>query len=158
MPSQPPPIESPPRPTLSAVTVRWQYRPWVDAPWLVGGLILLAVLTRFVILRETQRELDAALAAALMLLAGWRSLMPTKFEAGPAGFKVDTLLRRKRIAWRDIERIEVGRAGVFLIPPGSSWGWWRGLYIPWINRRDDVLAMVRQCGPRLISSDAPDLT
>ncbi len=153
MPSQPPQVENLPRPTLSVGSLRWQYRPLIDAPWLVGGLVLMAIVTRWAILRETQRDLDAALAAVLVLLAGWRSLMPTKFELGPAGLKVDTLFRRKRIAWRDVDRIEIGRGGVFLIPPGSNWGWWRGLYVPWFNRRDDVLAALRQYAARQIPAE-----
>lgn len=157
MPSQPPQAETSSRTGLSASTIRWQYRPLVDAPWLVGVLVLTAILVRLVILYETQRELDAAFAGTLVLVAGWRSWMPTKFELGPVGFRIDTFLRRKRIAWRDIERIEVGRAGVFLMPPGSSWGWWRGLYIPWLGRRDDLLAAIRQYGQRLLSADNWDL-
>lgn len=148
MSTLPPTLESSPRAPSATGPVQWQYRPLAEGAPYVAVLVLIVIAVRLIVARESGSELLGLGAALALIVAGWRMLLPARYEIGPTGVKVETLWRRKRIGWRDIERIEIGRAGAFLVPPNSPWGWWRGLYLPWHGSREAVLFALQHYGQR----------
>ena len=64
------------------------------------------------------------------------------------GVTQQVLGRRRRIAWQFIERCEICRAGIFLLPHDAPLAVFRGLYIPWGTHRSEVLALVQFYLPR----------
>jgi len=158
MTSQPPISPAANRPSQTTGPVHWEYHPLTSGTWLVVALVVSAVVVRAVVVAETQDSTLGLFACLLVLVAGWRMLIPAKYEIGPTGVKVQTLWRRKRVGWRDLDRIEIGRGGVFLVPIGSRWSWWRGLYLPWFQQRDEVLFALRHYGQRYLPVESADLT
>ena len=131
--------DSPARLTPTA-PFRWEYFPGFGS---VVPLVLAAGALGAAVHWQTKNDYLAALAGGLVLAAGWRALVPAQYEVGPGGLHVTTLWRRKRISWRDIDRIELGSRGMFLLPARSRWGRWRGLYVPLGSNPAEVAHAVR---------------
>ncbi len=107
----------------------------------IGGLLLAGV----AIWLLTGRTYLAVLALAALAAALWRFFLPVVFELGEEGVSQSFLGRQRRIPWRAIGRYEVCAAGVLLLPDEdrSMMAPFRGLYIAFGNRRDEILAHVR---------------
>jgi hypothetical protein len=81
-------------------------------------------------------------AAGALAMTTWRTWIPVTYEMGLAGVTQTALGRRRRISWPAIRGYRVYPRGVLLladetIAPLSPL---RGLYVPWLNKREAVLA------------------
>ena len=90
-------------------------------------------------------RLHLALFAVLVLtVALWRFFIPVLFELNTDGVNQWVFRRHRRISWNEIRRYEICSKGVLLLPHADSrpMDAFRGLYLPWRNRREEVLAQV----------------
>ena len=81
---------------------------------------------------------------ALLSLTVRRIWMPAVYELGSKGIIHSWLGRRRRVPWTEFARYEVHDRGVLLCAdaepqPFSSW---RGFFIRWNGRRDELLAVL----------------
>jgi hypothetical protein len=80
----------------------------------------------------------------LLLATSWRLWLAVTYEVGVSGVTQCCLGRRRRIGWAAIRSYQVRGEGVLLVPdiqvtPLSPL---RGLYLPWLDQREKVLANV----------------
>ncbi len=80
-------------------------------------------------------------AAVLMLAAGWRFFVPAAYEIDALGISERVLWMHRRIPWRAVANIDIGRRGVLVIPDVRCCPRLRGLYLPWGPQRDALLAL-----------------
>jgi hypothetical protein len=87
----------------------------------------------------------AVLAVAVLALAMWRYFLPIHFELTPEGVNQWLFGGHRRIPWTAIHRYEIRSSGVLLLPfaDRSAMDAFRGLYLPWGDRREEVLFQVR---------------
>jgi hypothetical protein len=106
---------------------------WAALALLLGMPLMVGLVTR-----------DAALgmgAGALMIIAGWRFFVPAVYEIDALGISERVLWRQRRILWRAVAGIEIGRRGVLVIPDVRCCPRLRGLYLPWGTQREAVMAL-----------------
>jgi hypothetical protein len=105
------------------------------------GLVAAWVLVRWI----TGQTHLASLAMAALGLSLWRFFVPVTFELNAKGVDQSLLGRHRQIPWAAIGRYEVCRSGVLLLPQADRCpiDVFRGLYLPWGGRREEVLAHVR---------------
>jgi len=90
------------------------------------------------------------LSALVLVLATWKLWVPVTTEFEPRGIVLTTLGRSQRIAWRDIDHLELHEAGVFLctqpvrLPRGAT----NSLFLPWGNDRSSIAAFCQQYHPQ----------
>lgn len=129
-----------PPPTLS-----WRCWPLVEhalgASLFVAGLAAVGVGVHWL----TSQIHLAVLAVAVLLLAMWRYFLPIHYELTPDGVDQWMFGGHRRIPWTAIRRYEVCPSGVLLLPfaDRSAMDAFRGLYLPWGDRREEVLFQVR---------------
>lgn len=80
-------------------------------------------------------------AAVLVLAAGWRFFVPTAYEVDALGISERVLWMHRRIPWRAVAGVDIGRRGVLVIPDARCCPRLRGLYLPWGPQRDALLAL-----------------
>lgn len=102
---------------------------------LLGGAVLLAGW-------QTHSAISALLAGGVAGLAAWRYFLPVYYEVNSHGVFQTVLGRRRRISWRNIGRVEMGRDGVLIAPIDSLSPALRGIYLPWGGHRAELLASI----------------
>jgi hypothetical protein len=135
-------LPMPPAPPPPLQWRSWPLRENVPGAILVfGGLVGAGAGVRWV----TGQTHLALLAVAVLALALWRFFMPTLYELNIGGVNQWLFGRHRRIPWREIRHYEVQSSGVLLLPRAEPCPMdaFRGLYLPWGKRRDEVLAQVR---------------
>ena len=83
-------------------------------------------------------------AAVALMLSLWRMWVPVEFRFCRLGV-IQTALRRSwRIPWTSLAGYEVRQAGILLLPDddNSILGRLKGLYIPWGEQKDELLALI----------------
>ena len=80
--------------------------------------------------------------AAAVAAAAWRAFIPHTYELNSLGLSIEVGGWRWRVAWRNIAAYELGKSGVYLAPRGSRWPWLRGHYLPWKDRRAEVVSLL----------------
>lgn len=87
----------------------------------------------------------ALLALAALVIALWRFFLPVMFELNTDGVNQWIFGRHRRIPWVAIRRYEVFSTGVLLLPYSDRCPMdaFRGLYLPWGSRREEILAQIR---------------
>jgi hypothetical protein len=73
-----------------------------------------------------------------------RVWFPAVFEMGSKGVIQTRLGRKRRVPWTEFARYEIHTRGMLLcadLEP-NPFSAWRGLFIPWDDKRDEVLAVV----------------
>jgi hypothetical protein len=87
-----------------------------------------------------------AFAVVLILLALGRQLLPTVYELTEEGIRCTVLGRARLLRWSNIWRHEVLGEGVLLWqePYGGPLDYLRAVYIPWDDRREELLAVVQE--------------
>jgi hypothetical protein len=127
------------RQTPRSVSVRsWPLGENARAAW---GLLTVAALT-FALAAIAAASIPTGIVlAGLLLLSGWRLLVPVRFEIGAAGVTHTTLGRTRRIPWSEIASVDRRPNGVFLARDGEYglWGAPRGLFIPYQGHKSDLL-------------------
>jgi hypothetical protein len=82
--------------------------------------------------------LMGTLAAATLVAAMWKLWIPVTTEFDPRGIVLTALGRRRRIAWRAIDHLELHQGGLFLctqpVPPQHSV--WGSVFLPWGSDRE----------------------
>jgi hypothetical protein len=124
--------------------VRWWSCPIRES--VLGACLVLAGLAAAgVAVDAVTGRVHLALFAVLALsMSLWRFFIPVLFELNTDGVNQWVFRRHRRISWNEIHRYEICRRGVLLLPhadrrPMDAFG---GLYLPWCNRREEVLAHV----------------
>jgi hypothetical protein len=107
--------------------------------WLLTGIMLLiSALVGWVMASAAW----ALVACGLLALAAWRYFVPVYFEINPQGIFQEVFGRRRRISWRSIGHVELGRDGLLLAAGDVCCAAFRGFYLPWGRHRAEVLALV----------------
>ena len=139
----PPPVQ--PRPSdWQAVNVRcWMLwdRPLLSLT-LTVGVLALAGAVYFV----SENMLGTSLAVTAQVIVLRRVWLPIWFRLDAQGIVRQVWGRSRRIPWSSIARYETCRHGAVLFPFGADYRMaaGQGLFIPWADRRDEVLTMLRQ--------------
>lgn len=128
--------------------VSWRSWPLVDGGFKSLALVAAALATCLVAGIVSGSVLWTSLATGAIALSLWRFFVPAYFEFSAMGITQQVLGRRRRIAWQFVERCEICRAGIFLLPHDAPLAVFRGLYIPWCAHRAEVLALVQFYLPR----------
>jgi hypothetical protein len=82
------------------------------------------------------------LAVGLVTAAAWRLFVPVEFELGALGVIEHRGGQARRAAWSAVDHAWIGRQGVFLSLYDARCSAFRGIYLPWEQQRDQVLAIV----------------
>ena len=124
--------------------VRWWSCPIRDS--ILSGFVVLAGLTAAGMgVHAATGRLHLALFAVLALtVALWRFFIPVLFEVNTDGVNQWIFGRHRRISWNEIRHYKICSRGVLILRhadwrPVDAFG---GLYVPWRNRREEVLAQV----------------
>ena len=126
-------------------SVRW--RSWPLRERLVlGALVLATWATAVVGIQQYTESLSMALlAGAALMVSLWRFVVPVVFELDVDGVHQWILGRHVQIPWPSVRQYRVFSDGVLLLPYAESCpiDAFRGLYLPWRDRREEVLANIR---------------
>jgi len=139
-----PTMRSPESPGEKSSPVAVRYRVW-PVKYHVRANLALAVVLLVVAAGGWWRFDDlrvSAIAVVVVLAASWRLLLPAEIEVAADRIVYRQLGRTTRVSWRTIQRAEVYRGGVLVLPverpaPGN---YLTGLYLPWGKHRQDVMA------------------
>jgi hypothetical protein len=83
------------------------------------------------------------IAATAALLAALRNLLlPAQFQLNELGVRQLILGRSRRITWREIADCHVGERGIVLLLADSPQSLLRGVYVPFLQQRDELLTIV----------------
>lgn len=106
-----------------------------------GGLVAAWALVRWM----TGQLHLSLLAMGALALSLWRFFVPVGFELNADGVTQSLLGWQRHIPWTAIRRYEVRGAGVLLLAQADRCpiDLMRGLYLPWGEHREEVLAHVR---------------
>jgi hypothetical protein len=125
--------------------IRWRSWPVRDSAvrTALAAAVMLAV--GAAVYGVTGRVVLAAVALAALAVACWRFFLPIEYELGETGVGQRLFGRRRRIPWRAIARFELFESGLLLMPDAdhSPIAPLQGLYLPWNNHRNEILATVR---------------
>jgi len=124
-----------------------QWRSWPLRDGVLGATVVVGALAGagVSVWSLTAKVHLALLAAAVLAIALWRFFLPVWFELNSEGVSQFVFGRRRRVPWRGIRRYEVCASGVLLLPHADPCPLdaCRGLYLPWGENRQEVLAQVR---------------
>ena len=92
----------------------------------------------------TRQPLVGGGVAAALAITLWRTWLPVTFVLGLSGVTQTVLGRSLRISWSAIRSHEIQTSGVLLSPDAQLMPLspLRGLYLPWLDQREKVLAHV----------------
>jgi len=127
------------------LSMRWRSWPLrEDVPRAV--IVVMGLVAAWVVVRWVTGQTHLALMAlAVLVIALWRFYLPVWFELSVEGVNQQVLGRQRRVPWQAIHHYEVCSAGVLLLPPADRCPMdvVRGLFVPWGNHHEEVLAQVR---------------
>jgi hypothetical protein len=126
----------------SPVPIVWRSWPLGDGGRQLWLLVSVLSVVAAVVGYATGSPRWMAASVALVAAAAWRIFVPVVFELNTLGVSQHLLGRIRRIPWSAIEYARIGREGVFFSLDGTPLADLRGLYVPWENRRNEVLAVV----------------
>ncbi len=132
------------------------YSAWAprDAPWrTLLQFLVTAILVVAVERADTGRGLSFFIVGALLLVS-WRQWFPIRYEIGPAGIVELTWWGSRRVAWSLIARWKPLRDGALLLPDwdDTPLAAWRGRWLPWNGRREQLQALLEFYVPRPVSA------
>jgi hypothetical protein len=121
------------------VLVDWPLR---QQPLGSAAALLLAISASSLAGWVTRSPLVGAAVAAVLLLTLWRKLLSVRYELGGGGIVQSVFGWRRRVPWTAILHYELDSRGVLLLPDAvaTPLSPLRGLYLPWGDKRDEVLA------------------
>jgi hypothetical protein len=140
------PVQMTARP-MTPVPQAWRSWPVVDS---LSEFVLLtaAIATIVGVAFRFGGPLTAITAGLVMLVVSWRRYVPTFYELSALGVSENCLGRKRRIPWISIDRFVLGRKGAYLSSAGAPLELLRGLYLPWGEQRDQIVATLRYYLPR----------
>ena len=125
-------------------SVRWRVWPLLEQPsW--GACIVAAItFTGLITHWATDRPQLGLLVSFALMAAIWRFFLPTSFELDRHGLDQRRFGHHRRVPWKAIRRHERCEAGVLLLPRTDDCPLdrLRGLFLPWAEKRDEVLAQI----------------
>jgi hypothetical protein len=124
--------------------VRW--RSWPLREHRLMGVVVVAALAAAVAgIHQRAGTSMALLAGAALVVSLWRFFVPVVFEVNVDGVHQWVLGRHVQIPWQSFRRYRIFSDGVLLLPHAEICpiDALRGLYLPWRDRREEVLANVR---------------
>jgi hypothetical protein len=118
--------------------------PLRDRPLPSSLAVTLAAGASWLAMWATHQPAIAITIAALLVLTLWRTLLPVRYELGPAGVVQSVLGWRRRIPWMAIDHFEPHADSVLLSPDAavSALSPLRGLVVPCGAKRDAVIALL----------------
>ncbi len=134
---------------VASTALRWRVWPIRDDRGAVV-LIATAALAGALLAQWTTGSVWVALlVVGLLVLSAWRAFLPADIAFDARGIDYRVLGRRRRIPWHAIARCEVLDRGIVLLPADDSGplDYLGGLYLPWRDHRDEVLAWLTRCLP-----------
>jgi hypothetical protein len=129
----------------AAPNVVWVSWPLLDsAPY--SALAVMALSIAGLLAGATTGRFVWAIAVPLVLAAcSWRFFVPVRYELDESGVTQQVFGWVQRAAWVDVRRFDVCAHGVMLFSHAETipLDAFRGLYLPWCDRRDEVLSAVQ---------------
>ncbi len=125
-------------------SIRWRSWPLADdllrTMIVVVGLVVAWVVVRWV----TGQTAMAVIALVALAISLWRFFLPVSYELSVEGVDQWFFGHKRRIPWKTVRRYEIRPAGVLLLPRSERCPMdvFRGLYLPWGNRREEILAQL----------------
>ena len=131
-----------PNSAAAPAAARWRGWPLRAHP-VVGAMLIWALAAAVVGIYEgTGQPHLAALAGLALVISLWRFFLPVIYELNGEGVHQWILGRHRLLDWSCVARYEIRADGVLLLPCADACPLdvVRGLYVPWGNHRDEVLA------------------
>lgn len=125
-------------------TLRWRSHPLVED--FRRSMLLIAVM--FAVCAAVHVGFGglayAVLAAGFLVVSLSSYFIPAWYELDEDGAAVRFLGRTRRMAWREVRRVDVQRAGVFLSPfdAPSRLDSFRGMFLRFAGNADEVVSFV----------------
>lgn len=125
--------------------VQWRSWPFATRYRHTAGVATVLFLVAAIVSWETGAVGWGMVAAAVIAMALWRSILPVRFELNANGLTEHSWGRKRRIPWASIRRYELLPRGVVIFPASSPapLDTLRSLYVPWDDHREEVLAQFR---------------
>ncbi len=125
--------------------LKWRSWPLRDSPTRAVPVVLSLVTAGLLVRWLTGHNYLAIAAVSALAVAAWRFFVPVWFVLSDHGVDQRVFGRQRRLTWRAIHHGEVCASGVLLLAENdrSKLASWRGLYVPWAEHRDEVIALVR---------------
>ena len=125
-------------------TVRWKAWPLRDRWWATPAVLGACILVAGLVYLASQRIHLAIFAAVLLALAGWRLILPVKFDLDQDGVHQSIGKRYRCIPWTEIGHYEIDKRGVFFSPFKESCPTdaMRSVYIPWGAHKDEIMSHI----------------
>jgi hypothetical protein len=131
--------------SAAAPIVSWVSWPLVDAAPYSALLVMALSATGLLAAATTGRTVWAVAVPLVLAACGWRFFVPVRYELDKSGVTQQVHGWVQRTLWTDVRSFDVCPRGVMLfshtetIPLDA----FRGVYLPWGERRDEVLSAVR---------------
>lgn len=125
--------------------VSWPLRHAAPQSWLVP-LVLVGVV---LLVHSAAGSLFLAVVMALLMAtAMWRFFVPVHYHLGREGISIESLGRRRWIAWKEIRSYEIRAAGILLFTSTEPTGLdlLRSLYLPCGDHLPEVLGLLKHYG------------
>ncbi|MDP6555682.1 MAG: hypothetical protein QGF59_01645 [Pirellulaceae bacterium] len=121
--------------------VQWPLRDEGPQVWLAGlGIAGVGVAAGVV----SGNSIMGAVCFTTLMSSCWRLWFPVTFELGTKGIIQSALVFRWRTPWQCFPRYETRHRGVWLLSDTepSPLSTLRGIYVPWSDQQDQVLAVL----------------
>lgn len=131
---------------LLPTPIRWRNWALRDKPLRAALVAVALAALGLVVFRLTGQAVMSWIGALAMGVALWRLFLPVDYELSVGGVDQWILGRRYHSSWQSIRGYEVCTAGAVLLPQGPvcPLDALFGVYLPWMQHRNEVLAHLRQ--------------
>ncbi len=145
MPDQTKDSQAPVPEVTPGPVIEWEVHPVKRRPWVSVAVSLFVVLVVAVVRIATDSQVFAILAAIVMLASLAKFYFPTRYQLDESGVTVKTMTQTLKKEWSLYRSCYPDKNGILLSPFAgpSRLENFRGLYIMFDNRRDEVIAFCR---------------
>ncbi len=125
--------------------VRWRSWPLRENPLAAAFVLAALIAAGFGVHWVTGGVLLAVFASIALTASMWRYFVPVTYELNTDGIHQWTLGRHRRAPWNEVRHYETCPGGVMLLPHAEACpiDAFRGLYLPWGDRGEEVMNQVR---------------
>ena len=126
--------------------LRWRSWPVRDKPLRAALVVAIFTAVGLVVFRLTGQTTMAWAGVLAMAISVWRVFVPVDYELSVGGVDQWILGRRQHSPWPSIRGYEIFTGGILLLPQGQvcPMDAFFGLFLPWSQHRDEVLAHLRR--------------